>query len=259
MNAIVASSTVLSVLAMAAAGPATAAGPYDTTTERFHCYRLRTGDTAANVAERLTGHRGNLSGSLFQIFDSNRQLVSKTEYNRIAPGWTVCLAEGRSSVAVQTSTPAKPVVSVQQSLAMTELQTTFYDPGVWWVASLVLVATTSVFALNSWRKQRALEHVMRRFGGDFVREFGRPWTHYRGAGALPRARLRVNPRRARMEVLVAPSPGRTYPNLTDHRGNVEYDVGRITAALTHGAFASVQPYAEGDWVVLPFQFKGRVN
>src|SRR5262245_41801017 len=258
MKAMVASSALLSVLVTAAAGPVTAAEPYDTTTERFHCYRIRAGDTAAQVAERLTGHRGNLSGSLFQIFDSNRQPVSRAQYDRIAPGWTVCLAEGRAPAAIRTSAPAVPA-NIQQTPAIAELLPTFLDPNVWWFASLAFAATASLFTFSSWRKQRALAHIMRRFGGDFVREFGRPWTEYRGAGALPRARLRINPRKARMEILVAPSPGRTYPNLSDHRSNVEYDVVRITAALKHAAFASVQPYTEGEWVVLPFQFKGRVN
>jgi len=257
MNAMVACSTVLSVLVVAV--PVTAAGPYDTTTERFHCYRIRAGDSPTDVAEHLTGHRGNLSGPLVQIFDSNRQLVSKDHYDKISPGWTVCLAEGRAPAAIRTSAPPKPAASVQQPPAVAELLPTYYDPELWWLASLMLAATTSLVALNSWRKQLALAHIMRRFGSDFVREFGRPWTEYRGAGALPRARIRVNPRRARMEILVAPSPGRTYPNLSDHRSNVEYDVVRITAALRRAAFASAQPYAEGEWVVLPFQFKGRVN
>jgi len=261
MNAMVACSALLSVLVMAATGPVTAsAGPYDTTTERFHCYRIRAGDSAADVAQRLTGHRGNLSGSSFQIFDSHRQLVSKDHYDRISPGWTVCLAEGRSPVAIRAVSPAMPAGSVlQPEPPIAELLPTFDDPVVWWFASLVLTATASILTLNSWRKQRARAHMMRRFGGEVVREFGRPWAHYRGAGPSPRARLRINARRSRVEILVAPAPGRTYPNLSDHRSNVEYDMVRITSALKHGAFAGVQPYAEGEWVVLPFQFKGRVN
>jgi hypothetical protein len=258
MNARVAI-TVLTVLVTAGARSATAQGPYDATTERFHCYRIRPGDSAADVAKRLTGHRGTLSGSLFQVFDSQRQLVSPDQYDKVAPGWTVCLGEGRSPTAIRTSAPATPIGSVQQRPAIAALRPDFYDPNLWWFGSLVLAATTSLFALNSWRKQLALAHVMRRFGDDFVREFGRPWTRYRGAKALPRARIRVKPRQGRMEILVAPSPGRTYPNLSDHRSNVEYDVVRITAALKHAAFASAEPYAEGEWVVLPFEFTGRVN
>jgi len=258
MNAMVAWSTVLSALATAAVASVTAAGPYDTTTERFHCYRIRAGDSAADIAKHLTGHRGDLSGSLFQVFDSHRHLVPLAHYDKVYPGWTVCLGEGRAPAAVRTSVPAQPVAGVQMP-AVAELLPTFYDPGVWWLTSLVAAAATSLFALNSWRKQLALAHVMRRFGDDFVREFGRPWTRYRGAGPLPRARIRVNPRQARIEILVAPSPGRTYPNLSDHRSNVEYDVLRIAAALKDAAFVSDEPYAEGEWVVLPFQFTGRVN
>ncbi len=164
MNAMVARSALLSVLVMAATSPVTAgAEPYNTTTERFHCYRIQAGDSAADVAKRLTGHRGNLSGSSFQIFDAHRQLVTTDHYDRISPGWTVCLAEGRSPVAIRTESPAAPPGSVQQpepSLAM--LQLTFSDPDVWWVASLVLAAMTSLVALNSWRKQLALAHIMRR-------------------------------------------------------------------------------------------------
>jgi len=261
MNAMVACSALLSALVMSATGPvAAAAGPYDTTTERFHCYRIRAGDSAADVAQRLTGHRDDLSGSSFQIFDSHRQLVSKDHYDRISAGWTVCRAEGRSPVAIRTASQATPTVSRSQPESqIAELLPTFDDPVVWWFASLALTATTSIVALNAWSKQRARARIMRRFGGEFVREFGRPWARYRGAGPLPRARLRIIARRSRVEILVAPAPGRTYPNLSDHRSNVEYDVTRITSALRHDAFAAVAPYAEGEWVVLPFQFNGRVN
>jgi hypothetical protein len=259
MNAMVGCSALLSVLVAAAAGSVSAADSSNTPTEHFHCYRIRAGDSAADVAQRLTGHRGNLSGASFQVYDSHRQLVPKDQYDRIAAGWTVCLAEGRVPAAVRTSAPAVAAVSVQQLPAIDDLQPIFYDSDVWWFGSLVLVATTSLFALNSWRKQRALEDIMRRFGLDFVREFGRPWAHYRGGGATPRVRLRTNRRQARVEILVAPPPGRTYPNLSDHKSNIEYDVVRITSALKHAAFTSVEPYAEGEWVVLPFQFTGRVN
>jgi hypothetical protein len=129
----------------------------------------------------------------------------------------------------------------------------------WWLAALGVAALpAALFVMNTWMKRRALADVMQRFGGDFVREFARPWQQYRGAGPSPQARLRVLPSRARVEILVSPPPGRTYPNLSDHRGNVEYDVARVTAALNHDSFACGQPYEEGDWVVLPFHFQGRV-
>ena len=139
-------------------------------------------------------------------------------------------------------------------------QGTLADPVFWWLIAFALgVAAATLVGFDFWQKRQALEETMRRFGGDFVREFARPWTEYRGAGPLPRARLRISPRRERVEILVAPPPGQTYPNLSDHRFNVEYDVARVTAALRHQPFANGPPYVEGEWVVLPFQFTGRVH
>ena len=71
---------------------------------------------------------------------------------------------------------------------------------------------------------------MQRFGARFVQEFGTSSEPFRGVTA-PRARLRVSPRRACVEVLLAPGDGGSYPNLADHRGNVEYDVARVMAAV----------------------------
>src|SRR5262245_50550507 len=135
-----------------------------------------------------------------------------------------------------------------------------HDPVVWWLALIVIVGvSTATLAVNIWERWQARTREMQRFGRDFVREFARPWSQYRGAGPLPRTRLRISPRRARVDILVAPPPGRTYPNLSDHRINVEYDVARVTAALRREAFTGSPPYAEGEWVVLPFHFTGRIH
>jgi hypothetical protein len=58
-----------------------------------------------------------------------------------------------------------------------------------------------------------------------------------------------------LDILVAPSTGRSYPNLADHRNNVEYDVERILAQLGDGQFVNGPLYAEGEWVVIPFRFR----
>ena len=84
---------------------------------------------------------------------------------------------------------------------------------------------------------------MQRFGARFVQEFARPLSHCRGVTA-PRARLRVSPRRACVEVLLAPGDGGSYPNLADHRGNVEYDVARVMATVAGESFVTAPPYAE---------------
>jgi len=41
--------------------------------------------------------------------------------------------------------------------------------------------------------------------------------------------------------------GRRYPNLSDHKKNVEYDVARVMDVLADDAFASGAPYTEAEW------------
>ena len=94
---------------------------------------------------------------------------------------------------------------------------------------------------------------MTAFGMRFVNEFERPLFRNRPADAVRRSRLRVVPRRRRLEILLAPPAGRTYPNLVDHRMNVEYDVDRIVAILDDGRFVNAPLYSDGEWVVIPFQ------
>ena len=250
MTAIAASSALVSVLAMAPLQDAAA--------QRFQCYPIRPGDTAATVARRLTGDHLNRRASWFQIVDGRGRVVSKADYVVIRAGWRACLAVGPPQTAFQPfGRPDAAPVSEQRTAVAG-------DTPVWWLAPLglaVLCASlaAALFAVNSWKKRRALAHIMRRFGGEFVREFGRPLAQFRGASPLPRARLRISARRSRLEILVAPSDGRSYPNLSDHRSNVEYDVARVMAALGRESFATGRPYSEGQWVVLPFHYNGAVK
>ena len=79
-------------------------------------------------------------------------------------------------------------------------------------------------------RRRASLGVMRRFGARFISEFERPL--FRSAVDSPvKSRLRFAPARQRLEILLAPADGRTYPNLADHRRNVEYDVQRVLRLL----------------------------
>jgi hypothetical protein len=256
MKATVAGWALVSVLA-------TAPRVLDAAVPRFECYPIRAGDTAARAAQRLTGDHENRRASWFQIVDARGRLVRKADYEEIRPGWRVCLAVerpqptamppfGRPDPAPALEPRAAAVSDPRSRLPVSPIGT------AWWLGALgVLALSATLFVVNARTKRRALAHVMQRFGGDFVREFGRPWLQYRGAGPSPQARLRVIPSRARVEILVSPPRGRTYPNLSDHRSNVEYDVARVTAALKHESFVCGQPYVEGDWVVVPFQFQGR--
>jgi hypothetical protein len=96
--------------------------------------------------------------------------------------------------------------------------------------------------------------VMRSFGKKFIAEFERPLFRTCADDSVLNSRMRFAPRRRRLDILVAPPAGRTYPNLADHKNNVEYDVGRILAQLDDRQFTIGLLYAESEWVVIPFRF-----
>ena len=246
-------SALLTVLVVAACPPGVVAQSF--------CYPIRRGDTAAQMAERLTGDPLNRYAPWFQIVDGRWRPVSKINYDVIHPGWLACLLNGRPMTATTGSFGPSPApAGLFQRGTQTADLVSLIDLSFVWVASLILGAlSVSRFAVRYWRQRRERALVLRRFGGEFVREFGRPFAQFRGASPSPRARLRISPRRSRLEILVAPSDGRTYPNLSDHRSNVDYDVARVMAALGRESFARGRPYAEGQWVVLPFHYKGPVQ
>jgi hypothetical protein len=93
--------------------------------------------------------------------------------------------------------------------------------------------------------------ALQRFGERFVAEFERP-LRQPGVAARPlQVRMRLVPRRRRVEILLAPNGGRTYPNLADHRRNVTYDVARVLRLLADPRFTGGDMYAQGRWVVVP--------
>jgi hypothetical protein len=96
--------------------------------------------------------------------------------------------------------------------------------------------------------------VMRHFASRFVREFERPLLWLDDAARPVRSRVRYSARRGRLEILLAPGSGRRYPNLSDHKKNVEYDVARVLHTLDDKSFVNGQLYMQAGWVVVPFQF-----
>jgi hypothetical protein len=95
---------------------------------------------------------------------------------------------------------------------------------------------------------------VRYFAHRFVDEFERPLVGY-DAGERPvRSDLRFGARRGRFDILLAPGEGRRYPNLSDHKKNVEYDVARVVRVLADDSFVSGAPYPKAGWIAVPFQF-----
>jgi hypothetical protein len=96
--------------------------------------------------------------------------------------------------------------------------------------------------------------VVQCFVQRFIDEFERPLVRYDVGERPVRSRLRFGIRRGRFSILLAPGEGRVYPNLADHKKNVEYDVDRVMRVIADHSFVSGAPYTKAGWIVVPFQF-----
>jgi hypothetical protein len=208
---------------------------------RFVCYPVMPGDTVTAISVRLTRDSRSWRGPGFQIFDpAAARFVSKGNYNHIRPGWQACVA--------------------QPSVARLEAPHPAGGQMIWWPLILLgalcsaAVATLLVIQLSLDRR-KATQAALQRFGAAFISEFERPLIDERGPRSGLRAELAVSPDRRSGEVRLAPVEGRRYPNLADHRTNVEYDVKRVVSALNDRRFICGPLRAYGAWVAIPFRLK----
>jgi len=122
----------------------------------------------------------------------------------------------------------------------------------------MLLALVIVFVIRDVEDyvsdRRAMRQLLTRFGERFAREFDRPLRSHPATPAID-CELRLSPGRSRIEGLLAPRNGRRYPNLTDHRKNVEYDISRVMELMQNPPFVQGPLSAQGRWVVVPFQLK----
>jgi hypothetical protein len=123
-------------------------------------------------------------------------------------------------------------------------------------AALVVGAVLVWQAMDEYLVRREVTvDAMKRFGQTFVREFERPLRQSNGADRPIQSQLRASPDRGRLEILLCPGGGHRYPNLSDHRTNVLYDVTRVLKLLHDERFVCEQVYSKGPWVVVPFQYQ----
>lgn len=210
--------------------------------QRLACSTIRPGETAAHVAARIAGNAHSRHQPWFQIVDPRtRRFVAKADYGRIRAGWHACI--------VTTSAPAHIAGAGAAVVGMlNRIESTCAFVGL-----LVL------FGLATWRldkymkRRQVVSWQLKGFGERFVQEFERPLVPSRPFERVIDSRLRCSPHRARLDVLLAPRDGRCYPNLADHKRNVEYDVTRVLQVLKDHPFVHGPPYARGRWVVVPFQ------
>ena len=265
--------------------------------ESLVCQSIRRGESAPQVARRLTGDSRNAYQTWFQIRNASSRFVPKSQYNAIRAGWQACLlkpivqrasakvddvvaseapdvSQTRASV-ISAALPASAAV-VQPAVLVTraadeasqgprsraravafEIMRAIggLDFAMVWLGAAMVVPWVGWRILDDHlvrKKTRTI--VMQHFATRFVQEFERPlvWSH---ADRPLRSRVRYSARRGRLDILLAPGKGRRYPNLSDHKKNMEYDVARVVHALADQSFVSGTPYTQAGWVVVPFQFK----
>ena len=240
--------------------------------ERVTCVKIRTDETVASVAKRVTGDARNMEASWFQIVNpTTSRAVPKTRYGFIFAGWNACttardaLPEAAIEPAAQVlSTPAPVLPSPAVADGPPNLPATpTLATVVVWAPAAIWGAVVLVLAFKCWlvdnyiaRRQDTLR-AMQQYAERFVDEFERPLSQPHLARRPIQSKVRFKPGRARFDVLLAPDAeaGLRYPNLADHKKNVMYDVVRIQQALSQQAFVSSRPYARGRWVVVPFRFR----
>jgi hypothetical protein len=227
------------------------------------CHSIRGGENATQLARRITGNSRNKYQPWFQIMDASSRFIPKSQYDRIRPGWRACIVkETVQSVSVQPVTRRenadppvvaggnpRPVVADAIRPVANSVDLTL----VWLGAALVVPLFGWKIADDYLARRKVVLIVMRHYAHRFVREFERPLIQQ--PAELPlRARVRLSPARGRVDILLAPGEGRRYPNLSDHRKNLEYDVVRIVRLLGDNSFVRDPLYTHEEWVVVPFRF-----
>jgi hypothetical protein len=218
--------------------------------QQFVCTDVRPGDTAAHLALRLTNDAETWHQARFQIVDPvSARFVSKSAYDFILPGWRACLATNPPTGAQKTITGAsRSVTPLVDRLATTNLI------GSW---ILVLGILTPFLALPVAKqyldKRGRMLDAMTGFAVAFIREFGQPLPRLHPTDRPVAVNLRCAPYRGRLEILVAPTQGHTYPNMSDHKTNLLYDIERVLGVVPAQSFVCCEPYQRGSWVVIPFQ------
>jgi len=262
------------VVLMLVAGPSAAFG------ESFACYPFQRGDTASRLAKRLTGNAANKYQPWFDIVDLMGRSVPKSQYDRVRSGWRACvlkratagrLIEARQVVTNEEAGQFVRAASPPPANAPRTIQSVFrpgvvalranldVDPAhVWLGAAVALPALGFVILGGFVRRRNAASIFMWQFAYLFLREFERPLLQEATDPAI-RAQLRVRPYRSRLEICLAPGNGRRYPNLSDHRKNVEYDVNRVLSAIADDAFVCGRLRMREGWVVVPFRFSVRLK
>jgi hypothetical protein len=252
------------------------------------CRAIRRGESATQAARRVTGNGQDAYQEWFQILNPSSRFVPKSQYNRIRLGWRACVirpaiqrlssnanhveeleasevseASNRSGVPAGLAVPA-PLASADAGDGPESTASDIVrrlggiDFTMLWLCAATAVPWFGWRIVDGYltrRKTAAI--VVQSFVHRFVDEFQRPLVRYAVGERPVRSDVRFGARRGRFDILLAPGEGRRYPNLADHKKNVEYDVARIMRVLGDDSFVSRAPYTKAGWIVLPFQFTAK--
>jgi hypothetical protein len=213
----------------------------------------------------------------FQIVNpTTGRWVPKARYDLLFAGWKACIVDQPQQprvafpqslplsvpAALPLAAPSPPpatgeaaVEPAAPAIGRAEVSRSLWAPVAVWCGLVLCIAVAYWTIDEHVRRRRLVLGAMRRFAERFVHEFERPLVREHLPDRPIESRVRFKPARSRLDVLLAPHAGRRYPNLTDHRHNVIYDVMRVQHVLRERAFVSSEPYARGRWVVVPFQLK----
>jgi hypothetical protein len=245
--------------------------------QQFVCHPIVRGDTPTRLARQLTGDARAVYTATFQIRDPARQMfVPKSQYRRpLGADWEACVAIGPVdvplasapvvvSVALATA-PAPPVTSAPLAITPARLAVTS-GPRVpeppdrsqhvfIYIATIgsAVVVLLICGAVGGSLTPRPIPADLQRAGEEFVIAFAQPLIDSSSPVPPIRARLRFIPRVQQLEISIAPGVGRRYPNLVDHKRNVEYDVSRVMRVLGPHVVVSDRLRAAGKWVVVPIR------
>ena len=244
------------------------------------CRAIWRGESATQAARRMTGNGENAYQAWFQIMNASSRFVPKSQYDRIHAGWRACVIKpairSLSSNANHVEGPEAADVSeapngsgVPEVLAAPTALGDRPQPAASDVfrglvgvdLTMLWLCAAMVVPWLGWRivddylaRRKTASIVVRYFVHRFVDEFERPLVRYDVGERPVRSRLRCGARLRRFDILLAPGEGRRYPNLSDHKKNVEYDVARVMHVLADDSFVSGAPYMQAGWIVVPFQF-----
>ena len=226
----------------------------------FVCHPVRPGDSASTIALRLTQNNRTWHEPGFQIFDPiGARFIPKAHYRRIHPGWQVCLVDSLLSAPPTSSSrhvPPGPQEMARSVAAPAATPSARAGVPVRWLW-LPLLAMTPLMAWVIFQtvadRTDSVSRTLETFAARFVREFERPLVDERSRQSPLHSQISVSPRTRSVEVLLAPAAGRRYPNLEDHRSNVDYDIHRVLTLLDDRRFSCGPIYSRGPWVAFPFR------